>query len=32
MKKLIKIEKPDLVVITGDGVSGYSWDQSDGWY
>ena len=33
MKKLINNEKPDLVIITGDGVTGYEWDKSiDNWF
>lgn len=32
MEKLIGWEKPDLAVLTGDMVSGYAWDQSEGWY
>lgn len=28
-EKLIKEAKPDLVVITGDAVSGYAWDSCD---
>ena len=32
MKKLIDFEKPDLVALTGDMVSGYGWDGSQGWY
>lgn len=23
---------PDVVILTGDMVSGYSWDNTDGWY
>lgn len=30
--KLIQTVKPDLVVITGDAVSGYAWDKSDTFY
>ncbi len=32
MKNLIDWEKPDLAVLTGDMVSGYAWDHSEGWY
>jgi len=32
MEKLIGWEKPDLAVLTGDMVSGYAWDKSEGWY
>jgi predicted MPP superfamily phosphohydrolase len=32
MKKLIDWEKPDLAILTGDMVSGYAWDHSEGWY
>jgi hypothetical protein len=31
-EKLINHVKPDLVVITGDAVSGYAWDKSDTFY
>jgi Calcineurin-like phosphoesterase len=31
-KKLIEWEQPDLAVLTGDLVSGYSWPGSLGWY
>lgn len=33
MKNILEWEKPDLVVVTGDAVSGYAWDgkQTD-WY
>jgi hypothetical protein len=29
MNKLIEKAKPDLVVVTGDAISGYSWDKTD---
>src|SRR5690349_2424747 len=29
---ILSIEKPDLVVLTGDMVSGYAWDKTSGWY
>jgi hypothetical protein len=32
MKNLIDWEKPDLAVLTGDMVSGYAWDHTEGWY
>ena len=32
LRDLITWEKPDLAVLTGDMVSGYAWDQSQGWY
>jgi metallophosphoesterase superfamily enzyme len=32
MKKLIKYSKPDLVIITGDIVSGFFWDKSQGFF
>eukprot|EP00347_Sterkiella_histriomuscorum_P010662 403375407 len=32
MKNVIKWEKPDLVVVTGDAVSGYAWNGTQGWY
>jgi predicted MPP superfamily phosphohydrolase len=32
MKNLIDWEKPDLAILTGDMVSGYAWDHSEGWY
>lgn len=31
-ENLLKWEKPDLVVITGDMVSGYAWPGTKGWY
>lgn len=30
--QLLDSEKPDLVVLTGDMVSGYAWDGSKSWY
>lgn len=32
MEKMLDIEQPDLVVLTGDMVSGYAWDGTRGWY
>ena len=32
MEDLIKWEKADVAVLTGDMVSGYAWDRSQGWY
>ncbi|CDW79475.1 ser thr phosphatase family superfamily protein [Stylonychia lemnae] len=32
MKKIMDYEKADLVVVSGDMVSGYAWDGSKGWY
>jgi len=33
MKKLLELEKPDFVSVTGDCVSGYAWDgKTQGWY
>jgi hypothetical protein len=32
MENLIDWEKPDLAILTGDMVSGYAWDNTDGWY
>lgn len=32
MESLIQMEKPDVAVLTGDMVSGYAWDKSEGWY
>jgi len=32
MKKMIDIEKPDLVALTGDMVSGDWWDGTDSFY
>jgi len=32
VSKLIDLEKPDVVVLTGDMVSGFAWDKSEGWY
>jgi len=32
MESLIGMEKPDLAILTGDMVSGYAWDKSEGWY
>jgi len=29
---ILGLENPDLVILTGDSVSGYSWDNSAGWY
>lgn len=29
---VIEAEQPDLVVFSGDAVSGYAWDGSEGWY
>ena len=31
-RTILKAEQPDLVVITGDAVSGYAWDRSKDWY
>jgi len=31
-RKLIEMSKPDLVVITGDSISGYEWDDTIGWF
>jgi hypothetical protein len=31
MKLIINIEQPDLVAVTGDVISDYSWDGSQGW-
>lgn len=31
MKLIINIEEPDLVAVTGDVVSDYSWDGTRGW-
>ena len=30
--QLLDLENPDLVIITGDMVSGYAWDGSESWY
>lgn len=30
--KILDWENPDLVVITGDMVSGYSWNGQENWY
>lgn len=33
MKKLLTLEQPDFVAVTGDCVSGYAWDgKTQGWY
>lgn len=32
MKMIMEKEDPDLVVITGDAVTGSSWDGTEGWY
>jgi len=32
VEKMLLLEKPDLVVLTGDMVSGFAWDKSAGWY
>jgi predicted MPP superfamily phosphohydrolase len=32
LEKLIEIEKPNVAVLTGDMVSGYAWDKTEGWY
>ena len=32
VEDLIKWEKADVAVLTGDMVSGYMWDHSEGWY
>jgi len=33
MKKLIDIEKPDLVILTGDMITGYNWNKTEeNWY
>ena len=32
MKKLIDWEKPDFAAVTGDLVSGYNWNNTEGWY
>lgn len=29
---VLEKERPDLVVLSGDQVSGYSWDSRDGWF
>lgn len=31
MEDLMDWEKPDMVVLTGDMVSGYAWDKTEGW-
>lgn len=31
-KKLIELVKPDVVVVTGDSISGYDWDQKTPFY
>lgn len=32
LKTVLDMEKPDFVVFTGDMVTGYSWDGSEGWF
>lgn len=32
MKNILEWEKPDMVVVTGDCVSGYAWNGTKGWY
>lgn len=33
MKTVLDHEKPDMVVVTGDVISGYAWDgKEEGWY
>ena len=32
IEKLVGWEQPDVAILTGDMVSGYAWDQSEGWY
>jgi len=31
-RNILEWIKPDLVVISGDGASGYAWDKSQGWF
>lgn len=31
-RRILHHERPDLVVLSGDQVSGYAWDGTDGWY
>ena len=32
IRKLIDYEKPDFAAVTGDLVSGYNWNNTEGWY
>ncbi|KAK8790983.1 hypothetical protein WA158_005614 [Blastocystis sp. Blastoise] len=32
LRKLLDYEQPDMVAITGDLVSGYKWNKTQGWY
>jgi len=29
---ILKLENPDVVIMTGDSVSGYAWNKSQGWF
>ena len=31
-RRILEKEQPDLVVLSGDQVSGYAWDYRDGWF
>ena len=31
-RQTLVLEDPDVVAITGDAVSGYAWDRTDGWF